>query len=103
MPANSEGSFAEEDGGAIFSVLDDQSLRPHSQHFLRGTRKIGLSSQHFGFTVIDQQDIHQLQGFVQFAARTLNPKIHGVAAGKANLLHFAPDSGLQTGMDIGQK
>ena len=74
MPANSEGSFAEEDGGAIFSVLDDQSLRPHSQHFLRGTRKIGLSCQHFGFTVIDQQDIHQLQGFVAIRCAHLESK-----------------------------
>ena len=55
MTADAERPFAEENCGAIFSVLDDQSLRAHGENFLRGAREIGLVSEHLGFGVVDEQ------------------------------------------------
>ena len=104
MAANSECTFAKENGRAVLSVLDDQRLRPHSENLVRGTQQVLLStSQHFGFAVVDQQNIYQPQGLTQLLARTLDPEVHGVAAGQAYAIHFFANSGLQAGMDVAEK
>ena len=103
MTADAERTFAKENCRAVFSVLDDQRLRAHGQHFLRGARQVGFVGQHLGFGVVDQQDIDQLQRFREFLGRAFDPVIHGVAAGQAHTVHLAADIGLQRGLDVGQE
>ena len=103
MTSDPESSFAKENCRTVFAVLDDQRLRAHGQHFLSGARQVFFIGQHFGFGVVDQQYVHQLQGFRQFLARALNPVIHGVASGEAHAVHLPPHVGLQGRLDVGQK
>src|SRR5208283_5290849 len=101
--SDSERSFAKENCGAIFPVLDDQRLRAHGQNFLCGAGQVGLAGQHLRLGVVDQQHVHQLQGFGEFLRSAFNPVIHGIAAGKAHAVHLAPYVGLQSGLDVGQE
>ena len=63
MAPNAECPLAEKDRRAVLAVLDHQRLRPHGKHLARGARQAGLISQHLGFTIIDQQNVHNFQSF----------------------------------------
>ena len=71
MTADAERAFAKENGCAVFAVLDDQSLRPHGQHFVGGARQVGFAGEHLGFRVIDQQHVDQFQRFGEFVRARL--------------------------------
>ena len=101
MSSDSKGAFAEEDGRAIFAMLDHQRLRSHGQNLLRGSRQIGLVAEHLGFGVVNQKHIDQLQCFRKLFRRALDPVIHGVAAGEPYALHVAADARLQRRLYVG--
>ena len=63
MTSDSERSFAEKDCRAVLAVLNDQRLRSQREDFVRRARQVGFTGEHLGFRVVDQKDIHQLQGF----------------------------------------
>src|SRR3954468_1971985 len=56
--------------------------------------------QHLRLGVVDQKHIDQLQCFGQLFRRTVDPVIHGVAPGEANLIHVAADISLQSRLNI---
>ena len=103
MTPNPKRAFAKENRRAIFAMLDHQRLRTHGQHFLRRARQVLFLRQHFGFGVVDQQHIHQLQCLRQFLARALDPVIHGVASGQPHAVHLPPHVGLQRRLNVRQK
>ena len=103
MTADAERSLAKENGRAVFAVFDDQRLRAHGEHFVRGARQVGFVGQHFRFGVVDEKDVDEFQGFAEFLERALDPVIHGVAAGQAHAVHLAAHVGLQGGLDVGQE
>ena len=89
-PANAERAFAEENCCPVLTMLDHQCLRSQCQHFLGGSGQVGLSAQGFGFGIVDQQHVNQLQGFDQLLARAVDPVVHGIAAGQGDILHVPP-------------
>src|SRR5205823_5664301 len=101
--ADAECAFAKENRGAILPVLDHQCLWSHGEHLARGPRQAAVIRQYFGLGVIDQQNVDDLECLQQFAAGTIDPEIHGVAAGEAHLIHFQSYGALQTWIDIAQK
>ena len=103
MMAHAERAFAKENRCAILAVLEHQRLRSHIEHLVRCSQKVRFTSQHLGFSVIDEQNIHQLQSFGQFLWRALDPIIHRVAAGQAHTVHLSPDIRLQIWLNVGKK
>ena len=103
MPADAEGAFAKEDGRAVFTMLDDQSLRSHGENLLRRSRQIGFTGQHLGLAVVDHENVDQAQSFAQLRIGAADPVVHGVAAGQLSAGQFAAHRGLQAGMNIGQE
>ena len=61
MTPDAECAFAEENGRAVFAVLDDQRLRAHGENLVRGAGQAGFVRQHLGFAVVDEQNVDQLQ------------------------------------------
>ena len=84
-------------------MLDDQCLRSHGQDFLCGSRQVGFCSQHFGFTIVDHQNVDQAQCLAKLRVGAADPIIHGIAAGQFDAGEPAAHCGLQTGIDIGQE
>src|SRR5580704_938262 len=103
MTPYAKSAFPEEDGGAVFSMLDDQGLRPHGQYFLRGTQQVLVAGKHFGFGIVNQQNVDILQRLGEIFSETGDPEIHGIAAGKANTVHLFADLALQHRMNVGEE
>src|SRR5580692_13159128 len=103
MVANAECAFAKENGRAVFTVLDDERLRSHGQNFLAGAEQVEFSRKTLGFGVVDQEHVDTLECFDQVGTRTVDPVVHGVAAGEANSVHLAANRSLQSGMNIAQE
>ena len=102
MP-DAESSFAKENGCAVLSVLDDQSLRAHGQNFIGCARQVAFLGQHLRFGIVNQKHIDQFQGLGEFSASAVDPVIHGVAAGQADTVHVLAHIGLQGGLNVCQK
>jgi hypothetical protein len=103
MMSDAERSLAKENGRAVFAVLDDQRLRTHGQHLVRRPRQISFAGEHLRFGIVDQQDVYEFQGFLEFFERAFDPVIHGVASGQAHTVHLAPHVCLQGRLNIRQK
>src|SRR5215469_17045575 len=66
VTSRAECAIAEENGGAIFAVLDDQRFWPHGENFAGSARQAGFLRQHFRLAVIDHEDVYQSESFAQF-------------------------------------
>ena len=102
-PAAVEGLVAEEGGGAILAVLDDQRLWTHGQNFARGQNQVVVVGQQLGLSIVDQERIEPGEHFGQIFAMAGDPVVHGVAAYHADLRHLLANVALQHGIDIGEK
>src|SRR5208283_4958760 len=103
MRSDAKGSFAEKDGRSVLTVLHHERARPHGENLPGRARKILFPRQHLSLGVVDQENIHQLQRLRQLLGRALDPKIHGVAAGQTDAIHFQAHRRLQGGMDVGEE
>src|SRR5262249_39956463 len=103
MRADSESTFAEENRRTVLPMLDYQSLRPHRHDLAGRAQQALLVCQHVYFVVIDEKNVHQLQGFCQFFRCTSDPIIHGVATCELHVLQLEAHSGLQSRVDVSEK
>ena len=96
-------AIGEEDGGAVFAVLDDQRLGAEGEDFAGGEDEAVFSGEEFGFAVVDEENIDFLQCFQQLGALDVDPEIHGVAADQGDARHFAAHVELHLGHDVGEE
>ena len=62
--------------------------------------RLSCAGEHARFPVVDQQEIPAANGSQQLFPEILDPEVHGVAAGQANILHLRTDAGLQARLDV---
>src|SRR5262249_809741 len=103
MTSYSESTLAEENGGTVFAMLDNQSLRPHGQDLPGGAWEARFLRHHLHLAIIDHQHVHQLQPPAKLRIRALNPAIHGGAAGQLHVRKIETHSGLQRRMYVCQE
>src|SRR3954471_10703277 len=89
--------------GPILAALDDQRIRPQVKNLRRRFPQVVFVRQHTGLAVIDEQKIPILDGLEQLLASLRNPKVHGVAADKANVLHLPLHIQLQRRLNISEE
>src|ERR1700683_2882003 len=52
MASNTECALPEENGCAVFTMLDDQSLRSHGQDFLTGSQQVWFTRKALGLRIV---------------------------------------------------
>src|SRR5690606_5365370 len=67
-----------EEEGAVLSLFDDEALRAHAEHELRGAPEVVGAREQSKFLVVDDEAVDALEQAVEGRALTLDPEVHGV-------------------------
>src|SRR6185312_3345473 len=98
-----KGAVAEESGGSVLAVLDDEALGAHFENLLGGADKIVVAGEELGFAVVDEQRVEAGEHAGEVGGVIVDPVIHGVAADEFGSRHFGAHISLKDGIDVGEE
>ena len=104
MPSDAECAIPKENRRAVFAMLDDQRLRAHLQHLVRGARQAGyLSASILASPSLISRTSTPFSISISSSRCAVDPVIHGVATDQFYAIHLLAHIALQHGMDVGQE
>ena len=74
-----------------------------SRIFCAALRRFDFAGKHARFAIVDQQKIPVADGRQQLVAKIVDPEIHGVAAGQAQVVHLRAHAALQSRLDVAEQ
>ncbi len=98
-----EEGIAAEEHRSVFSAFNDESMGANIEDLRSRFLQVGFAREHFGFAVVDEQEIPIADCRQKFIAEIFDPEVHGVAAGEANAVHLGSDAALQGGLDVSEQ